>query len=286
MAVKISGMNQVQITTLGIGVFDGMHLGHNEIAKQCDGLLSFYPHPDLVLNKDKDIKLITLPEEIQYFFENIYFLEFTKEIASYSAEKFLDDIVMNHFKPKKIIVGYDFKFGQNKSGCTTTLRDWGKKNNIDVEEIKPFSIRDLGIIKSSKIRTLIMNGEIEKANQFLGHDYLFRGKVINGEGRGKSIGFPTANIAIHPHKCTPKPGVYGGIVELFNKEYKSIIYIGSKPTFDNHEVFLEVHIPNLKKDLYDYILNIKFKSFIRNEIKFKNQDELISQIKKDIASMQ
>ena len=112
-----------------------------------------------------------------------------------------------------------------------------------------------------------MDGEIEKANQYLGHNYLFRGKVITGEGRGKKIGFPTANIAIDPNKCVPKPGVYSGIVQLFNKDYPSIIYIGNKPTFDGNKIFLEVHIPDLKIDLYDYVLNIKFKSFIRAEKK-------------------
>ena len=254
------------IDTLGIGVFDGFHRGHQAISSQCDTLLSFHPHPALVLGKKKDLTYITLPDELEFFTPHLITLEFSESTSKLSAEDFFNHIILSVLKPRKIVVGFDFKFGFKQQGTTNLLNEWCDKHSIEFECIEPFQYNNI-IVKSSQIRSLLINDKFNDAIEFLGHDYLIKGTVIQGEGRGKKLGFPTANIKVREKKLIPHHGVYAGYVALNERHLPAGIYIGNKPTFENINTSIEVHIINFNQDLYGQDLNVFLTHKIRDDQK-------------------
>ena len=278
----LSEPNQ-SIDTLGLGVFDGFHLGHQELFKHCDALLTFYPHPEFVLKPDTQLKLLTTLNERREIIPSIFIIEFTKSFSQLSPQAFLQAL-LEKINPKKIIVGFDFRFGHKKEGDINTLKKWGDTNNIEIKTIEPFYFND-ELVKSSAIRTYLEIGKFDEAITLLGHSYLIKGTVVNGENRGSEIGFPTANLDVDPKKLIPSPGVYKGRAKVKGVVLDAAIYIGNKPTFGVYKKQIEVHILNFDDSIYGSKITIDLTGKIRDEKQFNSKDELVNQIKKDVESI-
>lgn len=270
--------------TLGLGVFDGLHRGHFEIAKHCDCLMTFYPHPDLVLDRIKTCTYLTTLEELKALFTNLAILRFSKDIAALQPAAFLDDIVMPHFSPKKIIVGYDYRFGYKGQGDTIYLKGWGIKNNVDVDVVQPVEHKGK-LVKSGVIRDYIQTGSFNEAVDFLGHPYLLFGKVIPGNGIGRTIGFPTANLDVPGEKLLPLPGVYSAELDIDGATYKAALHIGTKPTFEDNVPSVEAHILDFEGDLYGKVIRLYINSKIRDIKAFSSKEALIAQIHHDVEEI-
>lgn len=269
--------------TLGMGVFDGIHLGHQAITKQCDTVLSFHPLPNLILDPNSDIQYITTPKERQHILPSIIVLEFSKELSQLSATDFLEQVVAP-LSPKKIIVGYDFKFGYKQEGSTDFLRNWCQQQNIAFQTVEPVK-SDTDIIYKSSLVRKALRSDPNHAIELMGHPYVIIGKVIRGDNRGKELGYPTANIEMDPKKVYPKPGVYKGSAIVEGTRYKAGIYIGHRHTFDKTELSCEAHLLNFNQDLYNQDLTLEIESFIRDDMSFDSKEALQGQIKKDLQAI-
>jgi len=225
--IRLLGHGTDGVESLGLGTFDGLHLGHQEILNHCTHLLNLYPHPARVLQRNKDLKRITTTRELRILHPQLLTLNFNKNIAQLHAKEFLEDIIWTFLKPKKIVVGYDYKFGRKKTGDIHYLKEWAKRYEIEVIVISPFK-KGGRIVKSSEIRDLLAHGDFNEALELLGHDYLISGVVTSGDGRGKSIGFPTANLRLKKEKLVPGNGVFMGTVDLKEKSELALVYIGKK----------------------------------------------------------
>ncbi len=282
-------------TTITIGSFDGVHLGHialfektNQLAQQLKVeplVVSFDPHPRNVLFPQSNFKLLTTLEEKLYLLsqigiKNLAIIPFTKSLAEFSPELFIQDYIIDKFKAKGIVIGFDFRFGKERKGNAEYLKKLSEKYHFIVEIISPV-VFDGIVVSSSLIRKFIENAQLEEANKLLGRPYFILGKVIKGKERGKLIGFPTANLEIHPLKLLPPAGVYAVWVIYKDKKFKGALNIGIRPTFDEKELSVEVHILNFNKDIYGEIIKIEFIKYIRNELKFSSIEDLKKQIKKD-----
>lgn len=284
---------------LTVGTFDGVHFGHKAIIRQMQEaaqkisgetiLLTFHPHPRIVLNQKGDkIKLIQTIEEKteilkQFGLDNLIIVPFTKSFSDMLPEDYVRNFLYNNIKPHTVIIGYDHRFGKNRSGGIETFNSLSKELDFKVEEISAKMIDDI-TVSSTKIRNALLQGEIEKANELLGHNFSINGKVIDGKKIGRTIGFPTANLTVeNEHKLIPANGVYAVNVKTGSSSnaYKGMANIGLRPTFNNGSKSIEVHIFEFNKDIYNQKLKVEFISFIRNEIKFNNSEELRQQLEID-----
>jgi len=276
-----------------IGSFDGIHLGHKKIlqtitkaAKKNNGksiLITFWPHPRYVLKKNNDFKLLTsLDEKIKIFEENkidiLYVIDFSISFSKVSANNFVKNILLDKLKTNCILIGYNNNFGRNRKGNIKYLEE--NKNIFDIDIISiPNQSVDKISISSTKIREYLNNGKIKSANQLLGREYSINGKVVRGNGIGRKINFPTANIEIdESKKLLPKNGVYAVEVFLNKKTYLGMLNIGYNPTIKNEKKTIEVNIFKFSEDIYNNKISISFIKRIRNEKKFKNLNELKKQL--------
>ena len=286
MTYRIMGLDQYRkskASSICIGTFDGFHKGHQKLAKNAEFMLTFNPHPKNIISPDARIERLTLPNELAYFFRNILLIEFTPLIATLSPSEFLTHFI-EPLSPKKITIGYDFKFGKHGLGNIDTLTDWGRSNDCQVIEVPIQSHSTTTPYKSSIIRKEL-NKNPEHAIELLGHPYLISGTVISGEKRGRSIGFPTANMSPPSNKCLPKFGVYKSTVIHNKTHYEAITYIGKKPTFKNDKAQVETHILNdFSDDLYGETIMVLIHQFIRDDLQFKSIDALKQQIQLDITN--
>ncbi len=282
-------------TVITIGSFDGIHLGHKALFKEAEILaeelgvspliVSFDPHPRHVLFPEANFKLLTTLEEklhllSQLNIKQIALIPFTQSIAKLSPDLFVQEYIVDNLKAKGVVVGFNFRFGRNKKGNTEYLKNLGEKYNFIVKTVPPITIDDL-TVSSTQIRYFIERGEIEKANKLLGHSYFIIGKVVKGKGRGELLGFPTANLEIPSFKLIPVPGVYAVWVYWKNQKFKGAMNIGTKPTFEDKELSVEIHIFDFNKNIYGETLKIELIKHIREEKKFYSLKELKDQIKKD-----
>jgi len=286
-------------TVITVGTFDGVHKGHqnliNKLLKLSEEvalrhiLITIHPHPQIVLKKENKPKihlLNTIDERIELFdknhVKNVLVLEFTQELAETSAKDFIVEILHKNIGFKKILVGYDHNFGRNREGNKELLQELSVKHNFELINFGPYSEND-NVISSSKIRNMLLNNEIEHANQMLGYVYNLTGKVFRGENRGEKIGFPTANIYVENiNKLLPANGVYFVYSIIDNVKYFGMANIGIRPTVsDTDEVRLEVHYFGINKKLYDKRIRVHFVEFIRKEVKFDSLSELVLQLQKD-----
>lgn len=284
-----------------IGNFDGVHIGHQalfhevvETAESIDGTsiaMTFEPHPMRVLKKNNHPPLITLYEQKVELIERsgidvLICIPFTREFASLSAEAFIKDLLVAKIGMQAIIVGKDYTFGKNREGNLTVLKSYASQMGYEViiaDWIKAgqkFSSR----ISSTKIRELVMAGEVEPAHKMLGRHYQIRGMVVKGRDRGgKLLGVPTANIKLQDELC-PKTGIYAVTVDYRNRIYKGVANIGYSPTFDDNEFTVEVHLLDFGTDIYGEKIRVNFIQRIRDEKKFANISELTAQINQDIKA--
>jgi riboflavin kinase/FMN adenylyltransferase len=277
---------------LTIGTFDGVHLGHQKVLKRLENeelssvVLTFFPHPRMVLYPNEDIKLIqTIDERCEALAKNnidhLIIHPFDIALSQLEAEDFVKTILVDLLKIKKIIVGYDHRFGKNRSANFDDLVNYGKKYGFIVEKIDAQELEQQ-TISSTKIRQAVDAGQMNKAKRFIGEYFSIQGIVIKGKSLGRTMGFPTANIFIkETYKLLPKNGVYLVQSIIDNQSYFGMMNIGHNPTTDSEGFFIEVYFFDFTKDLYHKSLKINFLEFLRDEIKFENVDVLKKQLSKD-----
>jgi len=297
---SIEGFRFTKKPVVTIGIFDGVHLGHLAILQRVTELaqskntesivLTFEPHPRIVLNpNDLQFKLLqSLDEKIERLalasIDKLVVIPFTKEFSTISHQTFIKSYLVDILKVDTVIIGYDHRFGNNRTGGLNELIEAGKTHHFLIEEI-PVQQIDSANISSTTIRNALLSNKIEVANQLLGYSYSLSGKVMKDRQLGRTIGFPTANLGdIHPHKLIPANGVYFVEVQLDRlKNHKGMMNIGTRPTVDGNSLSLEVHIFDFDSDLYDKTIQVKFLQFIRNEQKFESISDLQKQLSLDKA---
>ena len=282
-------------SVITVGTFDGIHLGHQKLIKRVldiskkenlnSIILSFHPHPKIVLNNNPEIILLnTLEEkkEILNSYDIDYFIlkGFTKEFSRLSPLEFVRDILVKKLNAKHIVIGYDHHFGRNRDASVSQLKEFSKIFDFKVTEVKALVENNISV-SSTKIRGFIKEGNFIKANNFLGYNFILSGQVNKGLGRGKKLGFPTANITIDKNKIKPGNGVYFIYSEFNDSVVYGMMNIGSNPTFNDKKSSIEIHFFDFTENLYDLNISVRIVSKIRNEIKFKNADHLSNQLEKD-----
>ena len=296
---KVNGINNFLIhspTILTLGTFDGVHKGHQKILKKLNSeankaklksiVLTFFPHPRIILNPRSNLKLINTIKERSELLEKsgINFLithPFDKTFSELSPEKFVKNILVDKLKIKKILIGYDHKFGKNRTAGIEDLKKFGLKYDFDVIEISAKEQNKV-TISSTKIRKSIENGDFNKAKSFLGYHFNIEGLVIKGNAIGRTIGFPTANLDVsEDYKLIPKRGVYLIFSLIENKKVFGMMNIGIKPTLNNDRETIEVNFFDWEKDLYKKLIKVYVLDFIRDEQKFTSLIKLEEQIKLD-----
>jgi riboflavin kinase/FMN adenylyltransferase len=284
-----------------LGNFDGVHLGHQEIFKRVKEealkihgesvVITFEPHPLKVLAPEKFLPLLTPFRKKMMLIEKsgietVLCIEFSFAFSEISPTEFIKSILVGKVKVKKVIIGYNYHFGKGQRGDAQTLIEAGKVFDFEVEVVKPLKVGQT-IVSSSKIRDLIQRGEVEVASRLLGRYYLISGKVLEGAKRGKTLGFPTANLEISD-ELYPKTGVYAVEVVWHQQQFNGLANVGLNPTFSSQigkreeQFSLEVHILNFNQQIYGEEIEVYFKKRIRDEVRFRSPSLLIEQIKKDI----
>ena len=283
-------------TVITIGTFDGVHIGHRKILEKilqsaqqlnCKSVvLTFFPHPRMILQENSSIRLLnTMEEKITLLQEigidNLIIHPFNKEFSQLTAEEFVKNILVDQLQIQKIIIGYDHRFGKNRTADINDLILFGEKYGFEVEQISAEEIDDIAV-SSTKIRTALANGTITLAKEYLGYNYFFTGTVNKGKQLGRTIGFPTANIHIkEDYKLIPKNGVYLVKSFLNEKLIYGIMNIGIRPTVNGENQTIEVHFIDFDQNLYEQEITVEVLEFIRNEHKFDSLEALKNQIQKD-----
>lgn len=291
---EFKGIPNPVVTT---GTFDGVHLGHRQILQRLkdeaasiggnDLVITFWPHPRHVIRRDdKNIRLLnTLEEKLQIFKENgidtVLLINFTEEFARLQPQEFINTVVVKQIGAKVIVIGYDHRFGHNRTGSFNFLKENEEDGHYRLVEVPAFEI-DGDSVSSTKIRYALNDGNIMYANTMLGYPYQIEGTVVEGINLGKSIGFPTANILIsEPYKLLPKNGVYICRIEVEGKSYDGMLNIGFNPTISGKGWSFEVNIFDFNRDIYNQKVRVEFIHRIRDEKKFENLDSLKNQLKSD-----
>ena len=281
---------------LTIGTFDGIHIGHQKIIESLVSLakkqkiqstiLTFFPHPRMILQQESDIKLIDTLEEKKNELEklgvdNLIIHPFSKSFSRLTAVEFCRDILSNKIQINTLFIGYDHRFGRNREATAEDLVAMGKTYNFGVHIIPAQDISSI-TVSSTKVRKAIAVGDFNLVHEFLGRHYELSGTVIKGEGLGRTIDFPTANIEVdESYKLIPPIGVYLVSIENENKMYHGMMNIGTRPTLNGKNQTLEVHLFDFNEDLYKKKLKILFYKKIREEQKFESLDALKKQLEKD-----
>ena len=283
--------NKAVITT---GSFDGVHVGHLQIIKQLlkeaeniggeAVLITFYPHPQQIINKNPaPVFLLNTPSEkyellSQNGIKNIVVVPFDANFSTLTAVQYIANFLVQKFKPSVIVVGYDHKFGKNRIGDFTLLKSGESKYHFKVKEIPEHILQEV-TISSTTIRKALLEGDISTAAQFLGYAYFFEGVVVKGKQLGRTIGYPTANLFIaDEHKLIPANAVYAVKVTLNKRQLYGMLNIGTRPTVNGKARSIEVNIFDFDEDIYGEILKITLISKLRNEIKFDGLDALKTQL--------
>lgn len=286
-------------TILTVGTFDGVHRGHQLILNQLqteasrfnlrDLVVTIHPHPQVVLQKaDREpIRLLTsIDERIELFekfgLSNLLIIPFTLEFAQTPPDVFIRDLLFKQVGLSKMLIGYDHMFGKNRSGNFDLLNELSSSLGFSIEKMEAFTEKDL-IISSTKIRHALTDNDIIKANSMLGYNYLVKGKVVQGDMRGRTIGYPTANIEFEDiSKLLPGNGVYLVRVALEAGNFFGMCNIGTRPTFkDNTITSFEVFIFDFDSDIYNQEIKVEFLEFVRKEMKFDGVTKLIDAIRQD-----
>lgn len=283
---------------LTIGSFDGVHLGHQEVihgltaGAHANGVqavvITFYPHPAVVLGKRKDPMYLTTPEERAALLgelgvDVVITYPFNTRVASLTAEQFMAQ-TKEHLGLRQLWVGQDFALGRGREGNVERLRQLGEVLGFELKVIPP-AVENGVPISSSRIRSLLSQGDVVQAAHLLGRPYSLEGEVIQGDGRGRTIGIPTANLSIWEERIVPKNGVYVTRVHVDNQAWGSVTNIGFRPTFDNQNERpqVETHILDFYQDLYGQRVRIEFLLRLRDEQRFPSIDALIQQIHNDVV---
>lgn len=288
---------QLKCAVVTSGTFDGVHVGHQkilnrlqEVALRSKGetvVITFWPHPRLVLHPEEDtLKLLNTFEEKaellkEQSIQHLIRIPFTKEFSHHSSEDFIKDVLVKTIGTKKLVIGYDHRFGHNREGSFEQLKVDGPLYGFEVEEIPRQDVDNIGV-SSTRIRQSLEAGDIETATHFLGRPYSISGRVVMGDKLGRILGFPTANIEIDTkYKLIPFDGIYAVTVSHEHERFKAMMYIGNRPTVNGTKRNLEVNIFDFDKDIYGDSLTIHFHKLIRSDNKFHDLEELKKQLRED-----
>lgn len=282
-----------------IGTFDGLHIGHQKIINDLvrvakknnlySIVLTFFPHPRMVLQKDSDLKMIDTLEEKQLFLEKmgvdvLIIHPFSKAFSRLTALEFTRDLLVNQLKISQLVIGYDHRFGRNREATIDDLKSFGLDYNFTVDEIPSQDIKSIAV-SSTKIRNALNKGDLKTANQFLGRPFSLKGRVVKGDGIGKKLGFPTANIKVkQDYKLRPQNSVYLIRSEIEGIKFFGMMNIGMRPTVSGKKIQTEIHFFNLAQNLYNQEITFEVLEKIREEVKFNSTEELTEQLKKDSIS--
>ena len=294
---KPEDISPIRNAVVTSGTFDGVHIGHqkilkrvNEVASNMGGesvLITYWPHPRLVLYPDDtSLRLLnTFEEKAELLREqgirHLLRIPFTKDFAQWSSETFIRRILVDTISTKKLVIGYDHRFGNNREGRFEQLKANAASYGFEVEEIPRQDVDDIGV-SSTKIRQALLAGDVANAAALLGRPYIMSGRVITGEKIGRMIGFPTANVEIDSqHKLIPADGAYAVKIELAHNVYSGMLNIGYRPTVGGSRKTIEVHIFDFSETIYGDTLKIHFIQHLRSERKFNDIEALKEQLLED-----
>lgn len=282
-------------TIVTLGTFDGVHIGHRKIIERLvqntnknteSVVLTFFPHPRMVLQGDSEIKLLNTIDEKAFLLEsngldNLVIHPFDEAFSRLTAEEFVKNILVDIFNIKKIIIGHDHRFGRNRTANIDDLIVFGEQYDFEVEQISPQEINDVSV-SSTKIRNSLLDGNIQLANNYLGYNYFLTGTVVKGKQLGRTIGFPTANLFIKEnYKLIPLNGVYVVSSIINDKTVHGMMNIGFNPTVNGQNQTIEIHYFDFNEDLYDRQIAVSILSRIRSEQKFESFLKLKEQLAQD-----
>ncbi|MDB5004530.1 MAG: bifunctional riboflavin kinase/FAD synthetase [Mucilaginibacter sp.] len=293
----IDEFKPVKNAVVTIGTFDGVHLGHRkiisgikELADATGGetvILTFFPHPRMILHpEDESIKLITTIDEKAELLEqlgvdHLIITPFSRDFSNQSPEDYIRDVLVNKIGTKKIVIGYDHRFGKDRRGDLNDLLHLAPVYGFEVVEIPEQDINEVAV-SSTRIREALLSNNIKLANEFLGYPFFITGKVIRGDQIGRQIGYPTANIQVEEkYKLIPADGIFAVKVQHNGSEYNGMGYIGSRPTINGMVRNIEVNLFDFDKEIYNETIRMEFHHFVRGDVKFNGLDELKLQIAKD-----
>ena len=293
----IDDFSRLAYAVVTSGTFDGVHLGHQkilsrlrEIAEKNQGetvVITYWPHPRLVLHPEDDtLKLLNTFEEKAAFLkdqgiQHLIRIPFTKEFSHLSSEEFIQKILVETIGTKKLVIGYDHRFGHNREGSFEQLKINAPRYGFEVEELPRQDVDHVGV-SSSKIRKALEDGDIDTASHFLGQPYTLTGRVVMGDRIGRTLGYPTANIEVDSKfKLIPADGIYAVTVQYAHQVYKGMLYIGNRPTIDGLKRNIEVNLFDFNQDIYGESVTILIQKRIRDDMKLSGLEELKEQLAKD-----
>ncbi len=287
---------QAKGSCITVGTFDGVHRGHWAVlqrlseAADADGLLSvmvtFDPHPLKIVRPEIAPRLLTTPNEKKEILtlsglDYAVFLSFTRTLSLYLPDEFVRDVLLARFGLKRLVVGYDHGFGRGRSGDADTMRRIGARYGFDVEVVEPIQLND-GPVSSSRIRTALEEGDVELAGRGLGRPYSLSGIVVHGEGRGRTLGFATANVSVgHEDKLLPRQGIYAVRAAARTHLGRGLLHLGPRPTFRGSPPSIELHLLDFAGDLYGELVRVEFLRRLRDVQPFGSAVELVEQMKRD-----
>lgn len=280
---------------LSIGMFDGVHKGHQSIIRKLNDIaqkkniepavFTFWPHPRKVFNPNDELHLLNTIAEKTYLLQkngvqHLFLKEFDEPFRNLTGDEFVREILVEKLNVKHLIIGHDHTFGKNKSGDFELLQQLAPELGFEVEQVQPVFFQDKPI-SSTQIRKALSIGDVQDAAAMLGYLYSVSGTVVHGKKIGRTIGYPTANIAVDSLKLLPKKGAY--IVDVFikNRHYKGMLSIGTNPTVNGHSLTTEVHILDFNEEIYDEEISVNFRAFLHDEIKFESMQKLIERLDED-----
>ena len=293
---SINDFESTKKTILTLGTFDGVHVGHKKILERVTQntengkheslVLTFFPHPRMVLHGQSEVKLLnTIDEKIDLLekigIQNLIIHPFDETFSKLSAEEFVKTVLVDRFQIQKIIIGHDHRFGRNRTADINDLIAFGQQHDFEVEQISAQEIDDVSI-SSTKIRNALMEGNMALANDYLGYDYFLTGTVAKGKQLGRTIGFPTANLEIEEnYKLIPRNGAYVVKSTINQKTVYGMMNIGYNPTVAGENLSIEIHYFDFDQDIYDQKIAVSILERLRPEQKFSSVDLLKEQLKKD-----
>lgn len=283
---------------LAIGFFDGMHRGHQEIARQTlrmrkpgwrTAVLTFANHPVAFLRPGSEPPLICTPEEridllAQAGFDECYFIEFDDAIASQQAEHFLRETLLRDLSVRGVVVGKNFRFGNKRAGDTALMERVFEENGVRFAAVENTLDESGERISSTRIRAAIAAGDLANADRLMGHSYELRGRVELGAGRGHDLGFPTANVSVPP-KLLPKDGVYAATARHDGRDYAALVSIGTNPTFNGSARTVEAWLRDFRETVYGQEIAVRDLRFVRDQQRFESVDELLAQMNEDVRAV-
>ncbi len=296
LAEVLSRVKPEKDSLLTIGVFDGVHLGHQTLLSELhararqremlSGVVTFQSHPRRVLQPSNKLPFINgIEDRLEKIrslgIDLVVAIPFTVETARLTAREFVA-LLLKYLKMKGLIVGPDFALGRKREGNATHLQQLGREMGFSVEVIKPVGVGG-EVVSSTLLRNTLARGDMRKSARLLGQPFYLKGKVVRGTQHGLDLGFPTANLEIHSGQVLPANGVYATITEIAGNNYYSVTNIGNRPTFGDNPQTIETHVLDFSGDLYGQAIKVSFVERLRNEIRFKTIDELRDQIQKDVA---